>query len=68
MRIIGFIEDEHVTKKILRHLELREIPNHAPPNRNLQYILCLTCYDDYSQVPAVDYWLHSLKTSIEICH
>ena len=57
MRIIAFIEDEAVIKKILKHLGLWKTRNHDPPVRNLTHIPELTYDDDYSQLPAVDYWL-----------
>ena len=57
MRIIAFIEDEQVIKKILKHLGLRETHNHDPPLGNLTHIPEMTYDDDYSQLPAVDYWL-----------
>ena len=57
MRIIGFIEDEQLIKKILIHLGLWETNNHDPPLRPPSYIPERTYDDDYSQIPAVDYWL-----------
>ncbi len=57
MRIIAFIEDEAVIKKILKHLSLCETRNHDPPARNPTHIPKLTYDDDYSQLPAVDYLL-----------
>ncbi len=57
MRIVAFIEDEAVIKKILKHLSLCETRNHDPPARNHTHIPKLTYDDDYSQLPAVDYWL-----------
>ncbi len=57
MRIVAFIEDEAVIKKILKHLSLCETRNHDPPARNPTHIPKLTYDDDYSQLPAVDYWL-----------
>jgi hypothetical protein len=57
MKIIAFIEDEQVIKKILKHLGLWETHNHDPPIENLTHIPELTDDDDYSQLPAVDYWL-----------
>ena len=57
MRIIAFIEDEAVIKKILKHLGLWETRNHDPPAQNPTHIPELTYDDDYSQIPAVDYWL-----------
>ena len=57
MKIIAFIEDEQVIKKILKHLGLWETHNHDPPLGNLTHIPEMTDDDDYSQLPAVDYWL-----------
>ena len=57
MRIVAFIEDKAVIKKILKHLSLCETRNHDPPARNPTHIPKLTYDDDYSQLPAVDYWL-----------
>lgn len=57
MRIIAFIEDEALIKKILKHLGLWETRNHDPPARNDTHTPELTYDDDYSQIPAVDYWL-----------
>ena len=57
MRIIAFIEDEVVIKKILNHLGLRETRNHGPPDQSHPHIPEPTYDDDYSQMPAVDYWL-----------
>ena len=57
MRIIAFIEDEAVIKKILNHLGLWETRNHGPPDQSHPHIPEPTYDDDYSQMPAVDYWL-----------
>ena len=57
MRIIASIEDEAVIKKILKHLGLWETRNHGPPAREPTHIPELTYDDDYSQIPAIDYWL-----------
>ncbi|WP_155310521.1 transposase [Desulfosarcina ovata] len=57
MRIIAFIEDEQLIKKILKHLDLWEIRNHGPPDRDPTHIPELTYDDDYSQIPTVDYWI-----------
>jgi hypothetical protein len=68
MRIIAFIEDDQAIKKILKHLGLwetrlvrakamRVASNHDPPGRNPTHIPELTHDDDYSQIPAVDYWI-----------
>jgi len=59
MRIISFIEDEEVIKKILKHLGLWEIKTRPPPRPNAlpkapEY------YIDYtdSQLPVSDKWLY----------
>ncbi len=57
MRVIAFIEDNQVIKKILMHLGLWETNNHDPPPQNPSYIPEITYNDDYSQIPDVDYWL-----------
>ena len=58
MRIISFIEDKEIIKKILVHLRLWETRNHDPPPRKLnmqKYIPDLpevkeAVYDDFSQL------------------
>jgi hypothetical protein len=57
MKIIAFIEDEAVIKKILKHLGLLETRNYDPSAQNPTHIPDLTYDDDYSQILAVDYWL-----------
>lgn len=57
MRVIAFIEDEPLTRKILKHLGLWNTRNHGPPVQSRTHIPELTYDDDYSQTPAVDYWL-----------
>jgi len=59
MRIIAFIEDEEVIKKILKHLGLWEIKQRPPPKASgppkaREYSI------DYSvsQVPGSDNWLY----------
>jgi len=57
MRIIAFIEDEEVIKKILKHLGLWEIKQRPPPK--------LTARPEYSidysvsQLPGADNWLYA---------
>jgi hypothetical protein len=34
MKILGFIEDEHVIKKILKHVGLRDVKPRPPPKVN----------------------------------
>ena len=61
MRIIAFIEDEAVIKKILKYLGLWESRYHDPPAR--KPIPELTYDHDYSQIPANDYWLQYFHNS-----
>ena len=56
MRVIAFIEDPVVIKKILKHLGLWETRNHGPPLEVSSYIPELTYDDSDSQIPAYDYW------------
>ena len=57
MRIIAFIEDDTVIKKILKLLGLWDTHNHSPPVKSHAHTPELTCDDDYSQMPVADYWL-----------
>ncbi|MDK1119594.1 MAG: hypothetical protein QGM50_12520 [Anaerolineae bacterium] len=67
MRIISFIEDGQLIKKILKHLELWETRNHDPPTENIPHIPELiylpvrdhtqTGDNSDSQFPPTDYWL-----------
>jgi hypothetical protein len=53
MRILAFIEDEEVIKKILKHLGLWEIKERPPPKVPEYSIDC-----SVSQLPASDTWLY----------
>jgi hypothetical protein len=72
MRIIAFIEDEQLIKKILIHLGLWETKNHCALVPSTTHIPELTYDNDYSQIPAVDYWLqkqtqgHPLKVRSQL--
>jgi hypothetical protein len=58
MRIIAFIEDDWIIKKILKHLGLWETHNHDPPAPDSSLSIDAFTYDDaYSQLPPIDYWL-----------
>jgi hypothetical protein len=71
MRIISFIEDGRIIRKILAHLGLWETrlvrakrsvaSNHDPPMIKDSHISCgkneLTYAFNYSQLPPVDYWV-----------
>jgi hypothetical protein len=62
MRIIAFIEEDGVIKKILEHLNLWNTHNHDPPEfkqDNSGTVLpfrYLTYDDSDSQIPPIDYW------------
>jgi hypothetical protein len=60
MKIIGFIEDDEIIEKILRHLGLWETRNHDPPQSGDQppanHKSELTYDITYSQLPLIDYW------------
>ena len=60
MRVIAFIEEQPVIKKILSHLGLWQTHNHDPPRARAdpiptfesEFTIDTTC----SQLPPIDYW------------
>jgi hypothetical protein len=60
MKVISFIEDGELIKKILVHLRLWETRNHDPPQSEDVHIPTIETeltYDyTYSQLPPIDYW------------
>jgi hypothetical protein len=60
MKIISFIEDELLIKKILIHIGLWDTRNHDPPKSDGTHIPAIETeltYDyTYSQLPPIDYW------------
>jgi hypothetical protein len=60
MKVISFIEDAALIKKILKHIGLWETRNHDPPqlnDANIPPIETGLTYDyTYSQLPPIDYW------------
>ena len=60
MKVISFIEDGELIKKILVHLRLWETRNHDPPQCEDVHIPTIETeltYDyTYSQLPPIDYW------------
>ncbi len=60
MKVISFIEDHALIKKILMHLGLWDIRNHDPPQSNDAHMPTieteLTYDDTSSQLPPIDYW------------
>jgi hypothetical protein len=53
MRVIAFIEDEDVIRKILKHLGLWEVKRKPPPRANAPPVSDVSPYDETS-VPSVD--------------
>lgn len=60
MRIIAFIEEQPVIKKILSHFGLWQTHNHDPPKSRADPIPAFesefTIGTTYSQLPLTDYW------------
>jgi hypothetical protein len=56
MRIIAFIEQPLIIKKILKHLGIWDTHNHDPPQKPAERIRQVVYDDTYSQVPSFDYW------------
>ena len=60
MKVIAFIEDEALVRKILIHLGLWETRSHDPPQHDSAHIQTIgtqLTYDyTYSQLPPIDYW------------
>jgi len=62
MRILSFIEDEQVIKKILRHLGLWEIKARPPPKANAPPLID---YSDSQLPPSEDYHYSDVDYTIE---
>jgi hypothetical protein len=56
MRIISFIEDSEIIKKILKHLGLSDVKRKPPPRANDPPIEAFIIYDD-SPTPGLDDYL-----------
>ncbi len=57
MKVIAFIEEPPVIRKILVHLDLWDLRNHDQPFKANEHIPELTYDDDYSQLPFTDVWV-----------
>ena len=55
MRIISFIEDEGIIKKVLKHLDLRDIRPKPPPCANGPPTEAFIIYNESSSSSADDY-------------
>ena len=60
MKVMSFIEDDALIRKILTHIRLWETRNHDPLQSNDKHIPTIDAeltYDyKYSQVPPIGYW------------
>jgi len=57
MRVIAFIEDDAVIRKILIHLGLWDTRNHDPPHPAPESFQDCIIDESYSQLPQTDYWM-----------
>jgi hypothetical protein len=55
MKIISFIEDEQLVKKILKHLNLWEVKHKPPPRANSPPLESFIIYDESLSPSADDY-------------
>ena len=53
---IAFIEQPHIIKKILKHLNMWKIRNHEPPPVNTETIAQIVNDDKYFQILPYDCW------------
>ena len=65
MRIIAFIEDEQLVKKILKHLGLWDVKRKPPPRANSPPIESFIIYDE-SSAPSTDDYIIDADYPIEI--
>jgi len=56
MKIISFIEDDSLIRKILEHLEIWDKRNHDPPKHDKSHITELVYDESDSQIPSYDYF------------
>ena len=59
MRIISFIEDSEIVKKILKHLDLWDVKRKPPPRANSPPTESFIIYDNSSAPSADDYIIDS---------
>ena len=55
MKIISFIEEEQLVKKILKHLDLWDVKHRPPPRANSPPTESFILYDESSSPSADDY-------------
>jgi hypothetical protein len=57
MKIIAFIEEPDIIRRILAHIDIWDIRNHDPPVKKSEHIPELTYDDSCSQLPFSDAWM-----------
>ncbi len=57
MKIISFIEEPDIIRKILVHLDLWDVRNHDPPVKTHEQVHELTYDDSYAQPSFEDAWI-----------
>ena len=65
MRVISFIEDEQVIRKILKHLDLWDAKRKPPPRANAPPPETLIFYDDSLSPPRAEHYLIDPDYSVE---
>jgi hypothetical protein len=55
MRIISFIDDSEIIKKILKHLDLWDVRPKLPPRANDPPTEAIIIYDEFTSPSADDY-------------
>ncbi len=66
MRIISFIEDEVLVKKILKHLDLWDIKRKPPPRANAPPLEAFIIYDGSSAPSANDYIIDADRSTLRL--
>jgi hypothetical protein len=64
MRIIAFIEDQQIVKKILQHLDLWHVKRKPPPRSNDPPSEAIIIYDKSSSPSADDYIIDVDRTTL----
>ncbi len=63
MKIISFIEDEQLVKKILKHLDLWDVKRKPPPCANSPPPETFIIYDELSSPGADDYLIDADRST-----
>ena len=66
MRIIAFIEDQQIVKKILQHLDLWHVKRKPPPRSNDPPSEAIIIYDESSSPGADDYIIDADRSTLRL--